>query len=125
MAHRPEPQVIERIVEVPVYVGAPAAEAPDRGTHTAAYLPSRTANLGGNADSAVGSNTGSYFQWRDTALARGVDSLVYLQGVRPTGTAPAASYSDLRRDMLPQEQPRLPDPDRINALPPRTQDART
>lgn len=125
IAHRPEPQVIERIVEVPVYVGTPAAETPDGSPHTMPSFPAPSAHLGGTADGPTGSNTGSYFQWRDTALARGVDSLVYLQGVRPTATAPAASYSDLRRDMLPKQQPPLPEPDRINAHPPRTQDART
>jgi hypothetical protein len=130
LARRPEPQVIERIVEVPVYVDATAMAPADLASDTASDSPAQSAlsgrfGMAGSRGDSGESNAGSYLQLRDTALSKGVDSLSYLQGARPTSALPPASYSDMRRDLLPAAQPRVAQPDQFNSLPPQTQDART
>ena len=119
IVERPVDRIVERIVEVPVYVGAHVA---DRSPSAAVSslpraLPQWT--------SSVGPMSGSYLLLRDTALARGVDSLAYLQGSHATETAPPSSYSDLRRDLLPGTAPQTVEPDRFNSISPRAQGTRT
>ena len=118
VAH-PVERIVERIVEVPVYIATSAAD----GSPTASV--SRSSSFWPLSTTPIGSSTGSYLQLRDTALARGVDSLSYLQGSRATDSAPPSSYSDLRRDLLPGTAPRASEPDRINSLPQRAQETRT
>lgn len=123
---RGTPSVIERIVERPV---DRIVEVPVYLTVSSDRTPQAIASASPDAlptwITPGGPTSGSYLRLRDTALARGVDSLSYLQGSHSPDTAQPSSYSDLRRDLLPGPTTRAAEPDRFNSTPQRAQETRT
>ncbi len=97
LMNRPEPQVVERIVRVPVEVprAALAAEPQEQGSGVEESAPAVARAWNGPAGGD------SYLRLREQALAYGLDASMYsLQRPANASVEPPTSYRELRDSLL-------------------------
>lgn len=97
LVNRPEPQVIERIVRVPIEAPLAAATSPNSGELDRYAIDREPWTIEPRDLQTHGE---SYLHARDQALAFGLDSWMQTRPGQVSGAAPQANYLQLRESLL-------------------------